>query len=90
MLQSMSNKQHAVISGVCICKASKQISFSSTTLVKFGNLSLEEIEYYIETYMPFDIPSMHVDIGFDFYVVNQAKNVILSNSSYVSQERFLK
>ena len=33
-------------------------------------------------YMPFDIPILHVDIGFDFYVVNQAKNLIISNSTF--------
>jgi hypothetical protein len=33
-------------------------------------------------YMPFDIPSLHDEIGFDFYVINKAKYVILSNSSF--------
>jgi hypothetical protein len=32
--------------------------------------------------MPFDIPSLHDEIGFDFYVINKAKYVILSNSSF--------
>ena len=35
-----------------------------------------------KSYMPFDIPTHHLDIGFDFYVVNQAKWVILSNSTF--------
>lgn len=35
-----------------------------------------------KSYMPFDIPAYHIDIGFDFYVVNQAKWLILSNSSF--------
>ena len=35
-----------------------------------------------KTYMPFDINAIHVDIGFDFYVVNQAKWLIISNSSF--------
>jgi hypothetical protein len=34
------------------------------------------------SYMPFHIPCIHVDIGFDFYVVNQSKYVIISNSSF--------
>lgn len=34
------------------------------------------------SFMPFNIRCIHVDIGFDFYVVNQAKYVILSNSSF--------
>lgn len=33
-------------------------------------------------YMPFDIPTFHDEIGFDFYIINQAKYVILSNSSF--------
>lgn len=33
-------------------------------------------------FMPFSIPTIHVDIGFDFYVVNSAKYLIISNSSF--------
>lgn len=33
-------------------------------------------------YMPFEIPALHEEIGFDFYVINKAKYVILSNSSF--------
>jgi hypothetical protein len=35
-----------------------------------------------KAFMTFDIPTYHLDIGFDFYVVNQAKWVILSNSTF--------
>jgi hypothetical protein len=35
-----------------------------------------------KSYMPFDIPTYHLDIGFDFYVVNKSKWVILSNSTF--------
>lgn len=35
-----------------------------------------------KSFMPFDIPAIHVDVGFDFYVVNQAKWLIISNSSF--------
>ena len=34
------------------------------------------------SFMPFDIPSFHGEIGFDYYLVNQAKWVILSNSTF--------
>jgi hypothetical protein len=34
------------------------------------------------SYMPFPIQAIHIDIGFDYYVVNQAKWLILSNSSF--------
>jgi hypothetical protein len=33
-------------------------------------------------YMPFPIKAIHVDIGFDYYVVNQAKWLIISNSTF--------
>ncbi len=33
-------------------------------------------------YMPFQIPTYHIDIGFDFYVVNQSKWTIISNSTF--------
>jgi hypothetical protein len=35
-----------------------------------------------KTFMPFDIQAIHIDIGFDFYVVNQAKWLIISNSTF--------
>jgi hypothetical protein len=35
-----------------------------------------------KSYMPFDINAIHIDIGFDFYVVNKAKWVIISNSTF--------
>jgi hypothetical protein len=37
---------------------------------------------YSRIFMPFPIPTYHIDIGFDFYVVNQARWVILSNSTF--------
>jgi len=33
-------------------------------------------------FMPFPMQAHHVDVGFDFYAVNQAKWVIISNSSF--------
>jgi hypothetical protein len=33
-------------------------------------------------YMPFPIQTIHVDVGFDFYVVNKAKFNIISNSTF--------
>lgn len=35
-----------------------------------------------QSYMPFNMPVHHVEIGFDFYVVNQAKWNIISNSTF--------
>ncbi len=33
-------------------------------------------------FMPFPIRAIHVDVGFDYYVVNQAKWLIISNSTF--------
>ena len=33
-------------------------------------------------FMPFAIQAIHVDVGFDYYVVNQAKWLIISNSTF--------
>jgi hypothetical protein len=37
---------------------------------------------FANSYMPFKIPSYHIEIGFDFYTINKSKWVILSNSSF--------
>ena len=34
------------------------------------------------SFMPFEIPTVHGEIGLDFYIVNQSKWVILSNSTF--------
>ena len=54
ILQRLSDKNHKVISGVCIKSKIKEIVFSSITEVCFSNLSNSEINYYIERYKPFD------------------------------------
>ena len=54
MLSSLSNKSHHVITGVCIKTSTKSTSFSTSTKVFFKALSSAEIEYYIDTYKPFD------------------------------------
>ncbi|MFC2117973.1 Maf family nucleotide pyrophosphatase [Bacteroidota bacterium] len=54
MLESLSGRQHVVITGVCIKSAYNMYSFSSLTKVWFGNLNSEEIEYYVGKYKPYD------------------------------------
>jgi len=53
-LSKLSNQWHEVVTGVCMKTKQKTISFSDTTRVKFKELSLEEIEYYIINFKPFD------------------------------------
>ncbi len=54
MLQQLSGNIHQVISGVCMMDKNKKIAFDDLTEVHFKNLSLEEIEAYIDNYHPFD------------------------------------
>lgn len=54
MLQSLSGKTHLVITGVCLLSKEKIDLFDDRTEVTFKELGLEEIEYYIEIWKPFD------------------------------------
>ena len=54
MVQKLQDNKHKVLTGVCIRSLEKEVSFTASTDVFFGNLSLEEIEYYIDTYKPYD------------------------------------
>lgn len=54
MLNSLSGKQHQVITGVVLQKGSIQHSFSVTTQVKFHPLTQSQIEFYVDNYKPYD------------------------------------
>ncbi|MEY4834145.1 MAG: Septum formation protein Maf [Bacteroidota bacterium] len=54
MLTEMSGKTHKVITSVCIKTREKELVFHEETLVTFTSLTLEEIEYYLNNYQPFD------------------------------------
>ena len=54
MLQQLSGKTHSVFTGVCLRTKIKKQSFVTETKVTFATLSDEEINYYINTYKPFD------------------------------------
>ena len=54
MLRKLSGRTHQVITGVCLMTTTMQRVFSVTTDVTFKQLSDEEIDYYINTYRPFD------------------------------------
>jgi septum formation protein len=54
MLQKLSGHEHQVISGVCLTSVHQQKSFYSVSNVRFKELSLSEIEYYINGFKPFD------------------------------------
>lgn len=54
MLQSLSGKQHEVITAVTLMTIPKTHSFYEITQVVFKELSIEEITHYVDTYQPFD------------------------------------
>jgi septum formation protein len=54
MLNVLSGKTHLVMTGVCILSAEKEDSFDDTTEVTFKNLTQTEIEFYVDTYKPYD------------------------------------
>lgn len=54
MLQALSGRTHTVTTGVALRTREKLRTFSDTTEVDFKVLTDEEIDYYIDTYRPYD------------------------------------
>jgi septum formation protein len=54
ILSSLSGKQHQVVTGVVILHNEKEIAFAETTEVFFHELSLAQIEFYVDNYKPYD------------------------------------
>jgi septum formation protein len=54
MLQKLSGRKHDVITAVCLKSTKKKLVFYALSSVYFKVLSLEEIEYYIDNFQPFD------------------------------------
>lgn len=53
-LSILSDATHEVITGVALMSASAMISFSSVSEVKIAKISEEEMDYYLDTYKPYD------------------------------------
>lgn len=54
MLGELSGSEHLVVTGVTIRSAEKCRSFSTTTKVRFAELTPEQIDYYVKSYSPLD------------------------------------
>ena len=54
MLQRLSGRMHRVITGVCLRSIEKEKCFSAESRVFFGELTEEEIGYYVSRYKPLD------------------------------------
>ena len=54
ILQQLSGKKHQVITGVVILSGGKEVAFADTTDVAFHQLSIQQIEFYVDKYKPYD------------------------------------
>ena len=54
MLKWLSNREHKVITAITLRDSVRCHTTSDTAVVHFKNLSEKEIEYYVDTYKPFD------------------------------------
>ncbi|HVZ56709.1 MAG TPA: Maf family protein [Chitinophagaceae bacterium] len=54
ILQDLSGNRHTVITGVVIRKGDAESAFADRTEVAFHPLTRAQIEYYVDTYQPYD------------------------------------
>ena len=54
MLRALAGQVHQVITGVTILTANDMENFAVTSHVKFSDLSDDEINYYVDRYLPLD------------------------------------
>lgn len=54
IIKSLSNATHEVITSVCFTTPTFEKTVNAVTKVTFKNFSEDEINYYIDTYKPFD------------------------------------
>jgi septum formation protein len=54
ILYALSGETHKVITGVVIRKGDQEIAFANVTEVVFHKLTVEQIEFYVDKYKPYD------------------------------------
>jgi septum formation protein len=54
ILYALSGEKHKVITGVCLLKGDQEIVFADMTEVEFHKLTIEQIEFYVDKYKPYD------------------------------------
>ena len=54
ILLALSGEKHRVITGVAILKGEQETVFADITEVEFHELTLEQIEFYVNKYKPYD------------------------------------
>jgi septum formation protein len=54
ILRALSGKKHLVITGVVLRKGLQEKSFQDTTAVWFHELTISQIDFYVDQYKPYD------------------------------------
>lgn len=54
MISMLSGKSHRVITGVCLSTIEQQVVFSDCTKVYFAEVDPKDMEWYVNTFRPFD------------------------------------
>lgn len=54
ILLALSGEKHRVITGVVIRQGDREVAFADITEVEFHDLSVAEIEFYVDKYKPYD------------------------------------
>jgi len=54
ILYALSGAKHKVITGVIIRKGKDEIAFADVTEVEFHDLTIKQIEFYVDKYKPYD------------------------------------
>ncbi|MBO7189641.1 MAG: septum formation protein Maf [Alistipes sp.] len=54
MLANLSGSEHIVVTGVTLRSAERLHTFSSESVVRFAELTAEQIEYYVQNFRPMD------------------------------------
>ena len=54
MLLALSGEKHKVITGVVIRQGEREMAFADITEVEFHKLTVEQIEFYVDKYKPYD------------------------------------
>lgn len=53
-LEKLSGRSHTVVTGCCLLSLAKKEVFSSVAIVHLKEMTREEIEWYVDTYEPYD------------------------------------
>lgn len=54
MLAALSGSEHIVVTGVTLRSAEREHTFSSRSVVRFADLTTEQIDYYVRNFRPMD------------------------------------